>query len=911
MPAQTTAANPSTSRRGRIAALLATLLIGGALSFTPAGAPSTASAAAAATSEAVSAISMDSGRDATCVIRTDRTLWCWGQMFISDFIFLIDTGTIGESGKNEPQQIGTDLWLNVSVGENNVCGIVIATPTSTSGALYCFGSNTDGQLGLDSAVIHSSSLPVQIGSATDWTSVSVGYNDLCAIRSSSIYCIGNNQNGQFGITSGSTNYDVLTESSFANNAAGTISMGDQHSCFLTRASGGNPGGTAFCAGQNPLGNLGDGTTTNSSDWVPVAGSHKFSSISAGNHLTCGIASSATTPSSDAGKAFCWGRNSSGELGAGVGVEKLEPWLVDATKTFVSLQVGDTHVCGVTTNGELYCWGSNQNGKSGVTDSSVNVTAIHRIGTANNWAEVSTGDSQSCARTTATRTVPSATQCWGMRTALGNGQVSYFNTPTKLPEANWLSISSGSSSRCGIQGASLPGKLVCFGGNWNGEVGNGTTDLQLSPFEVVNAQGWNEVAVGRAHTCAVTGAGALYCWGLNEDGQLGVGDALSYTTPQRVGVANDWSHIAAGDGFTCGVRSGTSVYCWGSNSSGQIGNGDATGAAVNTPYQVFSAADGLTWKKVSIGSAYVCALSTAGSLFCWGENGGLGFGGGALGDGTSDDRNEPVPSVPGLRFTDVSAGFTSTCAIAVGGGTWCWGVNMYGALGNGSALPDVLFGFMGGVNSAYAGGSAVAVATGIWSGCAIRRGGDLYCWGASFVGNIPVGRDASSPTPTKAGSGFVSVEQTNGYYGPGGGCGIKVDATLWCWGYLTMNNFQNGWPEDYSTPQAVKILYRKPVADGGAQFTGRAKKNSVLTADAPSFSGTPIPAVTYQWYRCSKAASAASATVPSTCTKISSATGSTYTLKAAEVNKYVRLLITAKNKGGTVTILTASSAKVAN
>ena len=58
MPAQTTAANPSTTRRGRIAALLATLLIGGALSFTPAGAPGTASAAAAATSEAVSATQM-------------------------------------------------------------------------------------------------------------------------------------------------------------------------------------------------------------------------------------------------------------------------------------------------------------------------------------------------------------------------------------------------------------------------------------------------------------------------------------------------------------------------------------------------------------------------------------------------------------------------------------------------------------------------------------------------------------------------------------------------------------------------------------------------------------------------------------------------------------------------------------
>ncbi len=908
MPARTATVNPSTTRRSRIAALLATLLIGGALSFTPAGAPMAASAAAAATSEGVSGVSMESGRDTTCTIRTDRTLWCWGQMVVSNFIFLVDAGSIGENGKNEPQQIGTNLWLSISVGENNVCGIVITTPTSTSGALYCFGSNGTGQLAMDPQIMHFSSVPVQIGTATDWTAVSVGYNNLCAIRANSLFCVGENYTGQFGVNSGS-NYSELVQSLTSPEVPVAVSMGKRHTCFLSST------GAAFCAGENPDGNLGNGTTVNSSVWVPVSGSHKFRTISAGYYLTCGIASSTTTPSENAGKAFCWGKNYNGELGSGTGASEDEPWLVDGTRTFVSLQVGELHVCGVTTNGELYCWGSNGSGQSGVSDRTVLVTSVRRIGTATNWAEVSTGDSHSCARTTATASVPSATYCWGWRVALGNGQATYFNTPTKLPGANWLAISNGSGTRCGIQGAALPGKLLCFGANWDGEVGNGTADPQNSPFEVQPAGQsgvtWSEVAVGTSHTCAITGAGALYCWGRNVDGQLGLGDDAQYRTPQRVGTASDWSNIATGDGHTCAVRGGTSLYCWGANSSGQVGNGDSLGDDVWTPYQVFSPGEGFTWKKVSIGASYVCALSTVGSLFCWGKNNGFGIGGGALGDGTTDDQNEPVPSVPGMRFTDVSAGFTSTCAIAVGGGTWCWGINMYGALGNGNALPDFLFAFMGGVNSASAGGSAVAVSTGTWSGCAIRRGGDLYCWGLAFGGEIPVGRDASSPVPAKVGSGYTAISEGNGFNGPGGGCGIKVDATLWCWGYVTDNNFLNGWVEELPTPQLVKILYRKPVADGGAQFTGRAKKNSVLTADAPDFSGTPIPAVTYQWYRCTKAAGASTSSVPSTCTKITSATASSYTLKTADVNKYIRLLITAKNKGGTVTILTASSAKVAN
>jgi hypothetical protein len=354
-----------------------------------------------------------------------------------------------------------------------------------------------------------------------------------------------------------------------------------------------------------------------------------------------------------------------------------------------------------------------------------------------------------------------------------------------------------------------------------------------------------------------------------------------------------------------------VYCWGSDESGQIGNGDAITDDQTSPSGVdFSGTGAHVWRKVSVGPAHVCALDTAKKLYWWGDNGNSFYGGsGKLGDGTSNSQALPVRSVPGVQFTDVSAGMANTCGVAVGGATWCWGQNLYGSLGNGRSLPDWMF-FMGGTNSAFAGGSTSQVESGLWSNCSIKRGGDLYCWGLADLGNLPLGRDESSPVPTKVGGGYVSVELSSDLFASGG-CGIKSDTTLWCWGWNSANLFQNGAVGTYFTPQLVKILYRKPIADGGAQITGLAKKDSVLTADAPEFSGTPSPAVTYQWYRCTRAASASTSSVPSTCTKITSATGSTYTLKTADVNKYVRLLITAKNKGGTVTILTASSSKVSN
>ena len=123
--------------------------------------------------------------------------------------------------------------------------------------------------------------------------------------------------------------------------------------------------------------------------------------------------------------------------------------------------------------------------------------------------------------------------------------------------------------------------------------------------------------------------------------------------------------------------------------------------------------------------------------------------------------------------------------------------------------------------------------------------------------------------------------------------------------------QNGWPDDYAVPQLLKILYHRPTADGDAQLLGRAKKGATLTADAPSFSGTPLPAVTYQWYRCTKAATASTSTVPSTCAKISGATSGTYVLKSADVGRYVRVAVVAKSNAGTITILTRSTARVAN
>jgi alpha-tubulin suppressor-like RCC1 family protein len=802
----------------------------------------------------------------------------------------------------------------VSVGASDICGIVISTARDTKGAIYCFGDNSDGQLGGTPAVLHDSAEPIQVGDSTDWKGVTVGDAHVCAISiSDQLWCIGDDSSGQLGLDNeyyGDDRYD------FTNTGlvVASVVAGRNFTCVL------DFDGTASCAGNNEYRQITgeEGASYSYNYFKEVSGGHKFTSLAAGSAFTCGVAKNTTDFPADAGIAYCWGANWSEQTGSSSSGSNVNaPTSVPGGATFLSLQAGEAHACGLTTTSAVYCWGDNNYGQSGEAPT-IRISAPHQIGTASNWAEIAVGGWTTCARTVATARVPSATYCWGDRSSAGNGIPNYYNVPTKLPGSSWLSVATNSVSRCAIAGAALPGKLYCAGGNWNGEVGDSTYDRRTSLFELQMPSGWREVAMGARSTCAISGVGALYCWGSNRSGLLGIdSDDSERLQPTQVGVDTDWSGVSVGAYTACAIKGTTSVYCWGSDNNGLIGNGDGITDNQFLPSLVDFSSTGshAGWRKVSVGDHHVCALDTANQLYCWGSNGDGWLGiGGQLGDGTFNSRSLPVRSIPGMRFTDVSAGFESTCGVAVGGATWCWGLDWFGNLGGGAALPSWVFSFMGAdrIDSAFAGGSSVRVEAGAFSNCSIKRGGDLYCWGKALGGAIPVGRDQASAIPTKVGSNFVTVDlgsDDEAFYN--GGCGIKSDTTLWCWGPNFWNQFQNGAIDEYSTPQLVKILFHKPVADGDAQFTGRAKKNSVLTADAPNFSGTPIPAVTYQWYRCTKAASASSASVPSTCTKITSATGSTYTLKTADVNKYVRLLITAKNKGGTVTILTASSAKVAN
>ncbi len=144
-------------------------------------------------------------------------------------------------------------------------------------------------------------------------------------------------------------------------------------------------------------------------------------------------------------------------------------------------------------------------------------------------------------------------------------------------------------------------LWCWGSNYRGGIGDGTTTNRQTPTKVGTAESWVAVSVGGAHTCAVRAGGSLWCWGWNHTGQLGDGVTEDRQSPYRVGAATGWVGVSAGSGHTCAIRANGGVWCWGYNGHGQLGDGTTTDR--HTPQRVGSAGG---WATVTAGRNHTCA-----------------------------------------------------------------------------------------------------------------------------------------------------------------------------------------------------------------------------------------------------------------------------------------------------------------
>lgn len=333
--------------------------------------------------------------------------------------------------------------------------------------------------------------------------------------------------------------------------------------------------------------------------------------------------------------------------------------------------------------------------------------------------------------------------------------------------------------CAITSA---GGVQCWGYNNDYQLGNGTTASSDVPVAVTDvSSGVTALAVEEYEVCALTAGGVLQCWGLDYGG-----------TPSAFsGFSSAVTAISGGYNNSCAVTSAGAVQCWGYNHDGELGDGTTTNN--DSPVSVTGITSGAT--AVACGTYHGCAV-VGGSVQCWGLNNWGNLGNGAMGG--SELTPVAVTSLTGV--VAVTAGYGHTCALTSTGGAWCWGMNMYGEIGNNSTANALVPVAVQGLPS-----SVVAISAGAYHTCAVTSAGAVWCWGANDSGQL--GNDTMTqsllPVPvTNLSSGAVSVAAGEAHT-----CATTSASGTLCWGYNPDGELGNGTMT--TTPSLVPTTVVEP------------------------------------------------------------------------------------------------------
>lgn len=394
-------------------------------------------------------------------------------------------------------------------------------------------------------------------------------------------------------------------------------------------------------------------------------------ITAGQNHACAVGNTNNA-------LYCWGVNSSGQLGINpddypsfgqaVGTF-ITPQLVYSSgvlagKTIKQVGVGSTHTCVIASDDKVYCWGANSYGQLGNSDSGFETKYIPVA--VNMSSGVLAGKTAKMLNVEGLRTCIIANDdkayCWGLGT-LGNG-VDYTIGGTVNPVAVTMSgalagktvkyLSTNYYTSCIIASDDKP---YCWGYNGTGQLGDGTSTDSLIPIPVntsgaLAGKSIKAVFAGDITTCALTEDNKVFCWGSNWKGGLGanldpyvVGDnqfpTEIYMGGYLAGKTIKVLYVSPINQNMCVIASDDKAYCWGDNSQGQLGAGLSAIALgySSAPYPVYMAGAlaGKTIKSIHIcDQSYVCASASDNNVYCWGY--GLQ---GTLGHGSATSSNQPV------------------------------------------------------------------------------------------------------------------------------------------------------------------------------------------------------------------------------------------------------------------------------
>jgi len=402
---------------------------------------------------------------------------------------------------------------------------------------------------------------------------------------------------------------------------------------------------------------------------------------------------------------------------------------------VQLSSGDAHTCAID-SGSAKCWGFEGFGLNLPPSLSGPVT-------------LGSGTFVTCAID------QERIACWGDNTY---GQ-------TMVP-SNILTIA---AHACVID----KGQARCVGGNERGQLGvgndqNAAVQIALAPQTDLALGPLSDVALGMGFSCALAD-GVAKCWGRNESGQLGIGDSRDRgNLPGDMGAnlppvaLGKIATTRAGRSHACAVTQDGGAYCWGIGTFGRLGL-ESTANAL-TPMKAHLRS-GLLVKDFALGAAHTCLLSTAGQVFCFGNNsvGQLGAGvGGNIGStpGSLGQRMVPVNLGAGFVTTKLASGANHVCALSKQGAVKCFGANDLGQLGLGDTQDRGLSPLGDNLHAVDFGHGQIVtdLACGDEHCCVRTSENTMKCWGDNSRGQLGLGdTNARGATPESMGDNLPFVQ----------------------------------------------------------------------------------------------------------------------------------------------------------
>lgn len=548
--------------------------------------------------------SVVSGGLHSCALANNNSLNCWGRN---------SQGQLGDGSVIEnttPRPVTNLNAVDITAGTSHTCGTLV------DGSMVCWGSNGDGQLGTTATTDTKSNIPVAVAlpAGTKIKEMSAGGNHTCALTfTEEVLCWGNNDSGQLGnnsIDSHSTPVKVLQLHSAAHSGGSVSSSITDNSALLTTTFAHTDSVT-----HRSLSYGTDEQMSSVKETIDLGHFGPIRTVTVGSHHSCLVLID--------GHAKCWGVNTHGAVGDGSLTMREHPVDVQGLPHAVrETAVGTGHSCAVLANGELWCWGDNSSGQLG--DESVTSTKQPVRSKIQNVVDVVAGDDFTCALQ-----IAGVLKCWGSN---AHQQLARTGTSTSTPETisidgsytieavsasshNACALLSNGTVKCWGNGVSTPtspgafsetvanisvgdnhacatlhsGVVQCWGNDNFGQLGNAasTNSGDLVTVEMPVGSFVLSAITAENATCALLTTGEVLCWGDNQYGVVAPqsSDATVTVPAQLIGLdAIDVAHMSIGQLHGCVVSHNGSLWCWGSNDRQQRG---VTGNHVVGPSEVAS------------------------------------------------------------------------------------------------------------------------------------------------------------------------------------------------------------------------------------------------------------------------------------------------------------------------------------